>query len=255
MQEDTHKTTLKNDDLRLEIQKQWLTLPEEIKKIILEEKHLTCVENNVKNMLLSRDTINQIELSVLCTLLGMLPYREYENVLTAYTDITESNKKKLSFLIEKDLFTPYVYLLEKLPINRVALAPKKNPEQKKDDFTPPLSLFEESMKENTSLEKRFKTLPKVVQDIILSGPLAYEYTQIIEKFSFSKEREKSLREKVFGVLVGTLPVKQFLIDITAFNEIPEEKRNAFISQCEEKIFRPVRHSILKTLEHTEGEGV
>ncbi|MFQ5662033.1 MAG: hypothetical protein ACE5F2_02165 [Candidatus Paceibacteria bacterium] len=95
------------------------------------------------------------------------------------------------------------------------------------------------------INERFQRLPSVVQDIVLSSETEEVIKNISSKHSLHVDTAGLLSEEITYVMVGAEKATDFIRNLKAQTNLPDEKINAIAKDVNEKIFLPIRKSLKK----------
>ncbi len=201
-------------------------------------------------MLLARETVDAIELSVLSALLGIIPYAHFADALSMYSGITEQDRARITEHLSRILFAKYHTDLDALAINKNTPPPPANTTQRAPapNTQRPTSVVEQAIAEHPAYQKKFAALPEPVRTTIASGPIALGYSSIPNRYATAKEHTSAIQQHILGVLVGAETMQQFRETIRETALVRTDVVQEFFSECEMQLFKPVRRSILQSLE-------
>jgi len=249
MQNDTQE--IQSDDFRAVLAQHWHTLPQELRDVIQKDEHITVVRDATKNMLFSRKTIDEIELAAISTMLGVLPYRMFEDVLKNQS-ITDRDRTRATTYLQEHLFTPHKEALDTLAVNKTLEKKQvvKTPEVQEAPVEQTKTATEKAIIADAVLYKKFSKLPKKVQESITSGPTEYALNTILTTYAKDDSKKTQLQQHILMVLVGTGTMSQFKELVQHGELVAESNTKTFLLDCETKLFGPVRKVILQSLEQT-----
>jgi hypothetical protein len=250
-----YSTTPKEIDLQDVILSHWHTLPHALRDAIHHDEHIKATKDATRNMLLSRETIDSVELAAISTLLGIIPYKKIAEAFAQHTSITERDKQRIALYLTEHLFTPYKESLDMLEVNKEPITVKNPKEQQKDNDSAaptqqPQSVVVATIHTDPVMQKKYTRLTNAVQDTIASGPIAHAYATTLDTYGADEQHKATIGRHIASVLVGTETMAQFKDIIKQDNVIPPERMQDFFRTCEATLFAPVRKSILQSLEHT-----
>jgi hypothetical protein len=247
-------TTPQDTDLRDMILKHWHTLPQTLREAIQHDEHTKTVKDATRNMLLSRESIDSVELAAIATLLGIIPYEKISEALAQNKNITERDILRIATHLTEHLFTPHKEALDTLVVNRESI-PTKNPTEQKQDVGAVThtqeSVVVKTINTDPAMQKKYTRLAQTVQNTIASGPIAHAYVTILDTYGTDEQHKAALGRHIASVLVGTETMAQFKDTIKQSDLIAAEHMQDFFHTCETTLFAPVRKSILQSLEHRE----
>jgi len=93
------------------------------------------------------------------------------------------------------------------------------------------------------IKKEYKKLPKELQVYLTSKRTVASMNDIAEKNNLSEEQAEELKQEIVFTLVGISLIYDFPNNILE-TSIPEEKYDSIVSETIEKIFEPIKESLL-----------
>jgi hypothetical protein len=239
-------------DLRDTILSHWHTLPQTLREAIQQDIHIKETTEATRNMLLSRESIDAVELAAISALLGILPYKKIAAALAQQTNITERDTTRIVTHLTEHLFTPLKESLNMLAVNKESPATQKPTEQKQEiEVIVPTqeSVVVKTISTDPAMQKKYTRLAQTVQGTIASGPIAHAYVTALDTYSTDEQHKTALGHHIASVLVGTETMAQFKDTIKQGDLIATNRAQDFFHACETTLFAPVRKSILQSLEH------
>lgn len=93
------------------------------------------------------------------------------------------------------------------------------------------------------LVERFATLPKDVQNVILSSDYPKKIEGIAEKYALSEEQNTDLSNEVMFVMIGLERPTAFVENVRKTLGLPSETANKIVAEVNETIFKLIRESL------------
>src|SRR3990167_6001503 len=101
------------------------------------------------------------------------------------------------------------------------------------------------------LNARFKLLPKVVRDSILSADVEQHMRQLAEHHKLHLDQWSALENEVMFALLGFVPVENLAANIEKEVGVPRETAGALAEDISHIVFEPIREMLEKNLEQQE----
>ena len=103
------------------------------------------------------------------------------------------------------------------------------------------------------LNQKYKMLPKKLQDFILSGESTNSVKVIGKKHNIHVDKIGLLGEEVWLTMLGANRAVDFIKNIKARLDLPDEQANAIAKDVNEKLFLPMRESLKETADSSVDE--
>jgi hypothetical protein len=195
-------------------------------------------------------------------LYALVPWEEVESEIRAILSCSPSVAHDIAERMKQAIFMPIEDVLHKahglLPdhVRKHFTTPQehraedKGEDEKDSEEVLPSSPFT-SFLESGVPAVRFKKLPPSVREKILSQEVGEALHATISTRPLTEEQKTTLVRHVFGVLSGETAVRVFKESVAKDIPLPAPVLDALFSEIEEKVFRPVRMTILALLERKE----
>ncbi len=97
---------------------------------------------------------------------------------------------------------------------------------------------------NNDLQRKFETLPEELKEAITSVDFAKSLQEIGKTSGLHLDQLDQLFEEVGFVLLGMTHPNEFGKKISSLFNLPEVARNSLVKEVDEKIFKPIRVSLM-----------
>lgn len=98
------------------------------------------------------------------------------------------------------------------------------------------------------LEKKLKSLPPDIQQLLTSVEMAEKLKQISDKHGLMLDQTSALSDITSYTMLGLLPSKDFVENVSKEVGINEEKSSALASDISKEIFGSIRESLIRIQE-------
>lgn len=106
----------------------------------------------------------------------------------------------------------------------------------------------------TNIARRFKTLPKVVQDAILSADVEMHMRELADMHKLHFDQWSSLENEVMFALLGLEPIERLAENIGHEVGVPTETAHAIAQDISKVVFEPIRAQLEASLQFPHGEA-
>ncbi|HEY4526708.1 MAG TPA: hypothetical protein VJK53_02570 [Candidatus Paceibacterota bacterium] len=106
---------------------------------------------------------------------------------------------------------------------------------------------------NEKIRARFKELPKVVQDAILSADVQKHLRALADAHQLHLDQWQLLENNVMMTLLGLQPIEELAANIRDDTEVSEEIAQELAGDISKIVFEPIRQELERELEHPEAK--
>ena len=106
---------------------------------------------------------------------------------------------------------------------------------------------------NEKIRARFKELPKVVQDAILSADVQKHLRALADAHQLHLDQWQLLENNVMMTLLGLQPIEELAANIKNDTEVSEEIAQELAGDISKIVFEPIRQELERNLEHPEAQ--
>ena len=106
---------------------------------------------------------------------------------------------------------------------------------------------------NEKIRARFKELPKVVQDAILSADVQKHLRALADAHQLHLDQWQLLENNVMMTLLGLQPIEELAANIKDDTEVSEEIAQELAGDISKIVFEPIRQELERELEHPEAK--
>lgn len=177
----------------------------------------------------------ELELEVLYVLLGIQSISEFEHILESHPVLSMEQGRRFAQDIRKTLFAELALYL---------------PGMEEDAARSAVATLRDSIAAGGDVETRLAKLPGSVQTTIRSPELESAFADIQKRHGVTGPVAAMLGMSIARVMVGLTTMNDFKVAVARDAGIPPNNLEALFLDVEQRLFKPVRTTIMSALERT-----